>query len=123
MSSQADSIRLSGLRVFARHGVLEQEQESGQTFVIDVELFLDLSRAAASDRLSDTVDYGDLARRVNDAVTTERWDLIERVAQRVADLVLEDEMVSRVQVTIHKPQAPIGLEFGDVAVTLTRERG
>ena len=117
-----DSISLTGLEVFARHGVLEHEKVEGQTFVVDVTADLDLSAARVSDDLADTLDYGTLAAAIHERVAGERWDLIERVAQRVVDLVLEDVRVSRATVTVHKPQAPIEVPFGDVTVTVTSER-
>jgi dihydroneopterin aldolase len=117
-----DSISITGIDVFARHGVLEHEQEEGQVFSVDVSLDLDLSQACVTDDVVDTVDYGDLARRVHDRVASERWDLIEKVAQRVADLVLEDGRVRSVRVTVHKPEAPIPTPFRDVSVTITRAR-
>lgn len=118
----ADRIKLTGIEVFAYHGVLAQEREHGQTFVVDVELSLDLAEAASSDDLADTVHYGELAQAVHDRVKEERWDLIERVAGRVAELVLEDSRVGEVEVTIHKPSAPIEVPFSDVAVTISRSR-
>lgn len=118
----SDTISITGISVFAHHGVLESEKLNGQTFLVDVELQADLSAAAGSDSLEQTIDYGSLGRRIHDRVASERWDLIERVAGRVADLVLEDPRVSAVQVTVHKPDAPIPVEFGDVAVTIRRAR-
>lgn len=117
-----DSIRLEGIEVFAHHGVLADERKQGQRFVIDVEVFLDLAKAAHTDRLSDTVDYGQLARQIHDAVASERWDLIETVAGRVAEVGLADPRVEHVKVTVHKPHAPIPVSINDVAVTLTRTR-
>ena len=117
-----DSITLTGIEVFAYHGVLESEQ-AGQHFMVDVELKLDLSAAGDSDELSETVDYGVLAQRIHDVVASERWDLIERVAARVAETVLEDARISGVVATVHKPEAPIAVPFSDVAVTVRRGRG
>lgn len=117
-----DRIVVAGIEVFAHHGVLEAEKEDGQLFSIDVEMELDLQPAATSDELVDTVDYGTLAERVQQRVAGERWNLIERVAARVADLVLEDPSVSTTTVTIHKPQAPISVPFRDVSVTVRRSR-
>lgn len=108
--------------MFARHGVLASEKESGQAFLVDVELRLDLSVAATTDRLEDTVDYGKLAQRIHDVVASERWNLIEKVAGRVAEVGMEDRRVSQINVTIHKPGAPLAVGFGDVAVSLTRTR-
>ena len=79
-----DTIRLEGVRVFGRHGVLPEEAATGQIFVIDLELDVDLSEASTTDDLAATVDYGTLAVKVRDVVAGERWDLIERVAGRVA---------------------------------------
>ena len=97
------TIRLTGVRVFAHHGVFQKEHERGQEFVIDVAVGMDLHRAVESDELSATLDYGVLADRIRQRVTEERWNLIERVAGRVAELVMEDERVETVEVTVHKP--------------------
>lgn len=117
-----DGISITGIEVFAHHGVLEDEKEKGQVFAVDLSLDVDLRQAGASDDLADTVDYGDLARRVHERVSSERWDLIEKVAERVAELVLEDQRVSGVTVTVHKPDAPISVPFRDVSVSVTRRR-
>ncbi len=117
-----DTITLTGLRIFAFHGVLAEEKSSGQEFVVDVVLHIDLSIPASSDDLADTVDYGALADAIHARVSDERWDLIERVAGRVADLVMEDQRVGAVEVRIHKPAAPIAVPFDDVVVELRRER-
>lgn len=118
-----DRIELRGLEVHARHGVYAHEQADGQLFVIDLSLAADLSHAGDSDDLTDTVDYGAMAIAVHEAVAGERWDLIERVATRVAEVVLAlDTRIESVAVTVHKPQAPIPLEFADVAVTIERMR-
>lgn len=118
----ADLIRLTGIRAFGFHGVYPDEQRDGQEFVVDVVASLDLSLAGETDDLAATVHYGELAEAIAQRVTDERWDLIERVAQRVADLVLERRQIERVEVTIHKPQAPIGVPVADVSVTITRTR-
>ena len=118
-----DSITITGIEVFAYHGVLSEEKEGGQRFLVDVEVGLDLSGAGADDDLAQTVDYGLLTQRVHDVVASDRWDLIETVASRVADAVLEDPRVVTVVATVHKPQAPIPVKFGDVSVTVRRDRG
>jgi len=92
----------------------------GQDFVVDLTVWLDLAPAAASDRLTDTLDYGALAQRAAAIVGGEPCDLIEAVAGRIADDVLTDRRVRAVQVRVHKPQAPIPLQFADVAVVLRR---
>lgn len=118
----ADALSLRGLRVFAHHGVFEEEAQRGQEFLIDVTVVMGLQEAGRSDDLTDTLDYGALAVDIAERVQSERWLLIERVAERIAELVLEDDRVAMTEVTVHKPNAPIPLEFGDVAVTIQRTR-
>ena len=117
-----DRIVLSGLRIRGHHGVYEHERRDGQDFVVDVTVWLDLATAGDSDDLADTLDYGALARRVAAIVAGPPANLIETVAVRVADEVLTDVRVAAVEVTLHKPQAPIPLEFADVAVVVHRAR-
>jgi dihydroneopterin aldolase len=117
-----DRITLTGLRVFGRHGVFEHEKRDGQEFVIDVVVWLDLAPAAASDDLAKTLHYGELAELVAGIVAGEPYDLIESVAGKIAEEVLADERLDAVEVTVHKPSAPIPLTFDDVAVTVRRER-
>lgn len=117
-----DRIELSGLRARGFHGVFEFERREGQDFVVDVVLHLDLAKAAASDDLQDTVHYGELAESVHAVLTGEPFDLIEKLAVRIADVCLVDIRVEVVEVAVHKPQAPIGVPFGDVVVRVRRER-
>lgn len=118
----SDSITLTGLRVTAHHGVYDFERENGQDFVIDITVWLDLRGAASSDDLAGTIHYGELAVEVTDAARINPVDLIETVAERIAAVVLTHETAERVQVTVHKPQAPISVPFTDVAVQITRSR-
>jgi dihydroneopterin aldolase len=120
--SEFDAIRLTGLRVFAHHGVLDFERENGQEFVIDLEIAVDLAAAAASDDVGQTIHYGELAEAVAAAVRAEPVNLIETVAERVAGVALGYELARSVTVTIHKPTAPITVPFGDVSVTISRTR-
>ena len=90
----ADRIELRGLRVRGNHGVFEHERRDGQEFVIDVTLWLDLSRAAQTDDLADTVDYGALAQRAHDVVAGPARDLIETVGAEIADGVMDDERIA-----------------------------
>ena len=117
-----DLISLRGLQAFGYHGVLAAERRDGQTFVVDLDLALDLRSAAAADDLSRTVDYGRLAAAVHDAVATEPVDLLETLAERLAGLALSEPLVSWVRVTVHKPQAPLSVPLHDVAVTIERSR-
>ncbi len=118
----ADRITLTGLRVRGRHGVFEHERRDGQDFLVDVTVWIDLDRAAASDDLAETLHYGELASRVAEIVGGEPRDLIETVGAEIADDVMKDGRAHAVEVTIHKPDAPIPLTFADVAVTIRRSR-
>ena len=118
----ADCVTLVGITGFGHHGVLAHERELGQTFVVDVTLFLDLGPAGVSDDLSRTVDYGHVAQRVHESITTDPVDLIETLAERIASLCLSERFVDRVRVTVHKPQAPVPVALTDVAVTIERSR-
>jgi dihydroneopterin aldolase len=118
----SDRISLHGLRVRGNHGVYDFERRDGQEFVVDVELELDLAKAAASDDVADTVHYGELAGRLVEVVSGEPVNLIETLAERLAAVCLADDRVGAATVTVHKPQAPISHEFADVAVTLRRAR-
>lgn len=117
-----DKIQLTGLRVHGYHGVFDFERRDGQDFVVDVELEIDTHRAATTDELSDTVHYGELAEVLAEVVGGEPVKLLETLAQRLAEVCLADARVHAATVTVHKPQAPIPLSFGDVAVTIRRER-
>ncbi len=118
-----DEIAILGLRAFGHHGVFEEEREHGQEFVVDVRMTADLSEAARTDDVATTVHYGLVSEDVVAAVERDPVDLIETVAQRIADVVLGYERVLAVTVTVHKPSAPIAVAFSDVAVTITRHRG
>jgi dihydroneopterin aldolase len=117
-----DTITLQGLRVRGFHGVHAEERQVGQLFVIDVRLSVDTTAAAAGDDLAATIDYSTLAHLLAEVVGGQPVALIETLAQRLADVCLGDPMVSAVEVTVHKPDAPVGLPVSDVMVTITRER-
>ena len=117
-----DRIELRGLKVRGHHGVFDHERRDGQDFLVDVVVWMDLDRASRSDDLADTLHYGELAQRTAAIVSGEPCDLIETVAGRIADDVMTDARVHAAEVTLHKPQAPIPLEFADVAVVVRRSR-
>lgn len=118
----ADRIELRGLEAFAHHGVFDHERRDGQRFVVDLDVDVDLSAAARGDDLARTVHYGELAEAVVAAVERDPVDLIETVAERIAAVALGFGAVQRVRVTVHKPDAPITVPFGDVAVSIERGR-
>ena len=117
-----DRISLTGITAFGHHGVYESEREQGQRFVVDVSCTLDLSPAASADELGQTIDYGALAQAVAVDVERDPLNLIEALADRIALTCLRYDAVQCVEVTVHKPQAPMPVDVADVAVTLTRSR-
>jgi 7,8-dihydroneopterin aldolase/epimerase/oxygenase len=117
-----DRITLTGLRVRGHHGVFDHERRDGQDFLIDATVWLDLERAAATDDLAETLHYGELAERIAAIVAGPPRALVETVCGEVADMIMTDERVHAVEVTVHKPAAPIPLPFTDVAVTMRRSR-
>ena len=117
-----DELTITGIACFGHHGVFDFERRQGQAFVIDLTLAVETASAAASDDLRDTVDYGSLVAAVKAAVERDPVDLIETLAQRIADVCLLDGRVEWVRVTVHKPDAPIEATFTDVALTITRKR-
>ena len=116
----SDRITLTGLRVRGWHGVLPEERRDGQDFVVDAVLHLDLRPAGAADDLGLTVHYGELAEALAAVVAGEPVDLLETLAARLADVCLAAGAVDRVEVTVHKPDAPIAVPFSDVSVTVVR---
>jgi dihydroneopterin aldolase len=118
----ADRIELRGLTVHGRHGVLEHERASGQEFVVDITVWIDLADAATSDDLADTYDYAALAKLAANVVAGPARNLIEAVGGEIADQVMDDERVHAVEVVVHKPQAPIPQQFANVAVVVRRSR-
>ncbi len=119
----SDRIFINGLSLHAYHGVMAYEAKVGQTFTIDLELDIDLSDAARSDKVVDTVSYDKVVECASEAFCAQRFRLIEAAAGRVADAILAKfPRVLSVRVTIHKPHAPIAATFSNVGVTLVRTR-
>ena len=121
-ADEPDSITITGLTVQANHGVFDFERRDGQRFVIDLTVWLDTADAAANDDLAKTLHYGELADGVAAAASGEPVDLIETLAERIAGVALSYPVAQAVRVTVHKPEAPIAVEFADVSITITRHR-
>ncbi|WP_404350321.1 2-amino-4-hydroxy-6-hydroxymethyldihydropteridine diphosphokinase [Phycicoccus jejuensis] len=117
-----DRVTLSGVRGRGFHGVFEHEKREGQEFVVDVEIAVDLAPAGRTDDLGDTVNYGEIGAATLARIEGEPFDLIERLAEVVAQDALRHTAVDEVVVTVHKPQAPVGVPFGDVTVRVVRHR-
>ena len=120
--STPDRIAIRGLTAYAHHGVYAFERRQGQTFRCDAVLEGDTAPAATTDDLELTVNYAELAQRRYTALSTEPVDLLETLAQRLADVCLAYEHVLAVQITVHKPEADLGVPFDDVTVTVRRVR-
>jgi dihydroneopterin aldolase len=120
----SDRIFITGLALHSYHGVMPHEAKVGQTFTIDLELDIDLSEAARSDKVRDTVSYDKVVACVSDVFCAQRFRLIEAAAGRIADAILETfPRIKAVKVTIHKPHAPVAATFSDIGIVLTRTRG
>jgi 7,8-dihydroneopterin aldolase/epimerase/oxygenase len=117
-----DRITIAGLRVRGRHGVYEDERAAGQEFGVDAVLWVDTTAAAAADDLTLTADYAVIAGRLAEIIAGEPVALIETLAGRLAAACLAFDAVAEVEITVHKPQAPVGLPVSDIAVTIRRSR-
>ncbi len=119
-----DRILIKGLRAFAYHGVRDYEKKNGQSFILDLTLYLSLDKASRSDELNDTVSYSSVSKTALRIFTENRFDLIERAAGAVADgILLEYAQIQQITVQIKKPRAPVSADFEYMAVELTRKRG
>lgn len=122
-----DRISLTGVEAFGYHGVLPAERANGQPFIVDVVLHAEIREAGRTDDLSRTVDYAAVAAAIVEAIEGEPLNLIESLAQRIADAIFALDStrtthVSLLEVTVHKPQAPIEAKFADVSVSIVRVR-
>lgn len=117
-----DTIEIRGLRALCYCGALAEEQARAQPFEVDLDLVVDLRQAGASDDLADTVDYAALAAEVERVVTTERFTLLERLAQRLCDVVLADDRVTAVTVVVRKLRPPLPQQADTTGVRIRRAR-
>lgn len=119
----SDQIVLTGIHGFGYHGLFEHERKDGQDFFVDLTLSVDLTAAAQSDAIEDTVNYAEITDLVVEEITTNPVNLIEKLAARIAERVLNQHIkVQIVSVTVHKPQAPVAAQLKDIAVVVTRSR-
>jgi len=117
-----DQVRLAGVSATGFHGVLDAERAEGQVFVADVTVHLDTRRAAAADDLAHTLSYAGLAAEVVAILEGPAVRLVETLAEQIAAAALDHTLVVAVDVTVHKPSAPVGVPFEDVAVAIHRDR-
>jgi len=117
----SDQIRVNGIKALGYHGVLPHEAIEGQEFSVDLLVTLDLRAASLSDDLTETINYADLAQIAYDNIVGERVQLIERLAGRIAEEISSAySQITSVSVTVHKPHAPVNVNFEDISVTITR---
>ena len=115
-----DQIAITGIRGFGYHGLFDSEKKSGQEFIVDIRIEADLSEACQSDEIESTIDYGKVAMRVKELIESDSFNLIERLAEVIAERVKQEFQAKFVEVTVHKPSAPVDLEFEDISVTIKR---
>lgn len=120
MSSPLDVITLRGLHVEAAHGVFDFEHDAPQPFIVDCALWVDTSASASSDDIADTVSYALVADEITSIVSGPSVKLIETLGNAIAMRLLRLAHVLGVEVTVHKPQAPLEQPFVDVSVTVRR---
>lgn len=117
----SDQIRVNGIKALGYHGVLPHEAIEGQEFSVDLLVTLDLRAASLSDDLTETINYADLAQIAYDNIVGERVQLIERLAGRIAEEISSTyPQITSVSVTVHKPHAPVDVNFEDISVTVKR---
>ncbi len=118
-----DKIIIKDLKLFSYHGVNEEEKINGQNFVLDITVWVDLEKPCESDNVDDTVSYAKIIKKVREVFTAEKYDLLEKAAQAVADAIFESfEKVQECEILLKKPEAPIKADFSYVAVEIRRER-
>jgi len=118
-----DIITVKNLKVFAFHGVNDFEKRDGQFFFMDIESYLDLSTPCKSDNVDDTVSYAKIVKTALNEFTGQTDDLIERAAERVADVLLSTfSKIEKVIIEVKKPDAPIKADFDYVSVRIERAR-
>ena len=119
--NNTDKIIMKGLQFYAYHGALPQEQELGQKFIIDIEMFLNLQPAGSTDKLKKTIDYATVYNLVHQIVTGQKYKLIEALAENIAAIIIDKFPVLKVQVQVKKPQAPVAGSFDYLAVAIERQ--
>lgn len=118
-----DKIRIEDLEVYAYHGVYEEEKEKGQKFLVSADMYLSTRQAGLNDDLESSVNYGDVCQLITDVMTLDKYDLIETAAEHVArEILLEFGLIEKLTLQIKKPDAPVGLPFGMISVTIERTR-
>lgn len=118
-----DKIIIKGLKIYAFHGVNKEEKDQGQNFIVDAVLYVDLSKAGNTDKVSDTVSYAKVTKTIIKTVNEKSYDLLEKVATRIIQQIFDEFLsVKKVDVTVKKPEAPINADFDYMAVNICKDR-
>ena len=116
-----DVIKIENLKVFAHHGVFEEEKENGQNFYVNARLVSNLKKAGMSDELTDSTHYGEVCLQIQKSLTSKSFDLIECAAEKTIEDILKGfPLIKEVTLELRKPHAPIPMEFESVSVEITR---
>ena len=119
----SDQIILTGISATGFHGVFSEERKNGQKFIVDLKLFFDLAPAGENDDLTKTINYASVAEVTVEEITGEPVALIEALATRISKRLLNEfSLLDSVQVTVHKPEAPVSVIFSDISVSIERHR-
>lgn len=118
-----DKIIIKGLKIYAFHGVNKEEKDQGQNFIVDAVLYVDLSKAGNTDKVSDTASYAKVTKTIIKTVNEKSYDLLEKVATRIIQQIFNEFLsVKKVDVTVKKPEAPINADFDYMAVNICKDR-
>ena len=116
-----DYIKITGLEIYANHGVLKEENLLGQKFIVNVIMYLDLGGAGKSDDLSETIDYSLVCRKITDFTKNHTFRLIEALAFGISEMLFDDfKLLKAVEITVEKPWAPVHLHIDSLSVTIKR---
>lgn len=116
-----DQIIIENLEIFGYHGVFEEEAFLGQKFIVNARLYLDTRQAGQTDDLTQSLDYGEVCQFIKKLVETERYMLIEKIAEEIASgLLLTYDLLQKVEITVKKPWAPVRVHLDTVAVRIER---
>ena len=118
-----DSIIIKNLKIYAYHGVNDEEKIDGQNFFIDAVMFIDKRDAFKKDDINKTLSYSSAAKVIKKIVTEKKYDLIETVAEKIAEALFKTfDDLEKVEITVKKPEAPMKADFEYVAVKIIREK-
>ncbi|MFM7425169.1 MAG: dihydroneopterin aldolase [Elainella sp.] len=118
----ADCMQINGIRAYGYIGFLPEEQVLGQWFEVDLTIWTDLAEAGKTDRLEDTYDYSQVVPQIQQLIETVKYQLIEKLAAEIAQLVLAAPKARQVRVRLTKPNPPIPDFSGQIVLDITRSR-